>query len=210
MITGSHVIIYSTDADADRAFFRDVLKLPNVDVGDGWLIFAMPPAELGIHPSENNGKHEFYLMCDDLKDFISTMKAAGVSCSSPLSEPWGEMVDHRPVMLIRKIVAVSLLVSFVAMSTSGMMMFVIEKPSFTIQMHPVHKLFGVIMIISVIGHLSFNLRSLLTYVKTKSVALFGSLLVVVLVLLYGVAINNKLPDEIAIPMDELASKAEGH
>lgn len=89
-------------------------------------------------------------------------------------------------------------------------MFVIEKPSFTIQMHPVHKLFGLIMIISVIGHLSFNYRSLMTYLKTKSIAIFGSALVFLLVLLYGVAINNKVPDSIAKPMDELAAQAESH
>ncbi len=110
----------------------------------------------------------------------------------------------------RKFFATALLVSFIAMSTSGMMMFVIEKPSFTIQMHPVHKLFGIIMIISVVGHLSFNYRSLMTYLKIKSVAVFGSVLVFLLVLLYGVAINNKVPDSIAIPMDELAGQAESH
>ena len=110
--------------------------------------------------------------------------------------------------MIRKMVAVSLFVSFIAMATSGMMMFVIEKPSFTIQMHPVHKLFGLIMIASVIGHLSFNYRSLFTYLKTKTVAIFGGILVCLLVLLYGVAINNKVPDSIAKPMDVLAKKAE--
>ena len=94
------------------------------------------------------------------------------------------------------------------MATSGMMMFVIEKPSFTIQMHPVHKFFGLIMIAAVIGHLSFNYRPLLTYLKTRSVALVGGLLVVLLVLLYGVAINNKVPEEIAVPMDRLAEEAE--
>ncbi len=113
-------------------------------------------------------------------------------------------------IMIRKFVAIALLVSFIAMSTSGMMMFFIEKPSFTIQMHPVHKLFGLILIISVIWHLTFNYRSLLQYVKTKSVAIFGSVLVALLVILYGVAINNKVPDSIAIPMDELAGQAESH
>ena len=112
--------------------------------------------------------------------------------------------------MIRKFVAIALAVSFIAMSTSGLMMFFIEKPSFTIQMHPVHKLFGLILIVSVIGHLTFNYRSLMVYLKTKSVALFGSVLVFLLVLLYGVAINNKVPDNIAIPMDELAGQAESH
>lgn len=92
MISGSHVIIYSEDAESDRAFFRDVLDLPNIDVGDGWLIFALPPAELGIHPSKNNGKHEFYLLCDDLNAFISKVSDAGVKCSNPHSEPWGILV----------------------------------------------------------------------------------------------------------------------
>ena len=67
MIIGGHSIIYSTDAEADRAFFRDVLKFPNVDVGHGWLIFGLPPAEVAVHPSEKNDVHEFYLMCDDVE-----------------------------------------------------------------------------------------------------------------------------------------------
>lgn len=112
--------------------------------------------------------------------------------------------------MARKIFAISLFVSFLAMATSGLMMFVIEKPSFTIQMHPVHKLFGLVMIISVIGHLSFNCRALLNYIKTKAVAVFGSVLVVMLVLLYGLAMNNKVPEDIAKPMDALASQAESH
>lgn len=110
--------------------------------------------------------------------------------------------------MIRKIFAVSLFVSFIAMATSGMMMFVIEKPSFTIQMHPVHKLFGLIMIASVIGHLSFNYHSLFTYLKTKSVAIFGGMMVCMLVILYGVAIYNEVPNITAKPMDRLAEEAE--
>ncbi len=110
--------------------------------------------------------------------------------------------------MLRKLVAVSLAISFIAMATSGMMMFVIEKPSFTIQMHPVHKVFGLVMIASVIGHLSFNYRSLVGYLKTKSVAAFGGVLVFMLVLLYGVAINNELPESIANPLDDLAGQAE--
>jgi len=112
--------------------------------------------------------------------------------------------------MFRKIVAVSLFVSFIAMSTSGLMMFVIEKPSFTIQMHPVHKLFGLIMIFAVLGHLSFHLKSITHYLKTKPVALYGGGMVCLLVLLYGVAIMNKVPAEIAIPMDDLAAQAESH
>ena len=67
MITGAHSIIYSTNAEADRAFLRDVLRFPNVDVGDGWLIFGLPPSEVAVHPSDKNNEHEFYLMCDDVR-----------------------------------------------------------------------------------------------------------------------------------------------
>lgn len=112
--------------------------------------------------------------------------------------------------MFRKVVAVCMLVSFVAMSTSGMMMFFIEKPSFTIQMHPVHKLFGLIMVLSSIAHLFYNHKALLKYLKTKAVAVFGLVMVSLLVLLYGVAVNNQIPDDIAVPMDKLARQAEGH
>ena len=110
--------------------------------------------------------------------------------------------------MIRKLAAVSLFVSFLAMASSGMMMFVIEKPSFTIQMHPVHKLFGLLMIVSVIAHLTFNFRGLLNHIKTRAVAWVGGALVVVMVLLYGVVINNQLPADLAQQMDDAAAKAE--
>lgn len=112
--------------------------------------------------------------------------------------------------MYRKLVAITLFVSFLAMASSGMMMFVIEKPSFTIQMHPVHKLFGLIMVIAVICHLTLNYKALLNYVKTKTPALYAGVLSVLLVVLYGVVINNQIPEEIATPMDALAAKAEGH
>lgn len=67
MINGAHVVVYSRNEEADRAFFRDVLGFASVDAGHGWLIFALPASELGIHPSEVNDRHELYLMCDDLK-----------------------------------------------------------------------------------------------------------------------------------------------
>ena len=67
MISGAHVIVYSKDAEADRAFFRDVLGFKSVDAGHSWLIFALPPGEAAFHPSDENGKHELYFMCDDLK-----------------------------------------------------------------------------------------------------------------------------------------------
>lgn len=110
--------------------------------------------------------------------------------------------------MIRKLAAIGLFVSFLAMSTSGMMMFVIEKPSFTIQMHPVHKLFGVLMIVSVIAHLSFNYRALLNHVKTRAAAWVGGVLIVMLVALYGVAMNNQVPADLAQKMDAAAAKAE--
>ena len=91
MINGAHVIICSTDAEADRAFFRDVLKFPHVDVGHGWLIFALPPSEVAVHPSDENGKHEFYLMCEDLLALIETLSASGVACSSIDEQRWGSI-----------------------------------------------------------------------------------------------------------------------
>ncbi len=110
--------------------------------------------------------------------------------------------------MFRKLVAIALFVSSLAMVTSGMMMFIIEKPSFTIQMHPVHKLFGLLMVISIICHIFFNYRVLLKHLKTKSVSAFGGVLVVLLFVLYGVALNNQLPAKIAKPMDALASQSE--
>lgn len=89
MIMGSHVIVYSKDADADRAFLRDVLKFDHVDAGHGWLIFALPPAEIAVHPSDQNDLHEFYLMTDDLKADMARLEAAGAACD-PIEEPrWG-------------------------------------------------------------------------------------------------------------------------
>jgi hypothetical protein len=79
MITGAHSIIYSTNPDADRDFFKDVLQLTKVDVGQGWLIFGLP-AEVAVHPSEKNGEHEFYLMCDDVNAFVAEMKTKNISC----------------------------------------------------------------------------------------------------------------------------------
>ena len=110
-------------------------------------------------------------------------------------------------MPIRKIAAVTLAVSFLAMSTSGMMMFVIEKPSFTIQMHPVHKLFGLLMIISAVAHIFYNYRSLLNHLRSKPIAVYGCVLVVCLVLLYGFAAYNRVPPEFSVKMDEAAEQA---
>jgi hypothetical protein len=89
MIRGAHVVLYSTNADADRAFFRDVLAYPSVDAGHGWLIFALPPAELAIHPAEVNGAHELFLMCDDVQAFIAQMAERDIACSDVSRERWG-------------------------------------------------------------------------------------------------------------------------
>ncbi len=89
MISGAHIIIYSTDADADRDFFRDALGLSNVDAGEGWLIFALPPAELAVHPAEKNDVHEFYLICEDLTAFIARMRDLGVPCGPLQEQTWG-------------------------------------------------------------------------------------------------------------------------
>jgi hypothetical protein len=93
MITGAHSIIYSTNSDADRAFFKDVLKFPNVDVGDGWLIFGLPPSEVALHPSSETTSHELYLMCDDIEAFISEMKQQNISCSPANDQGWGILTE---------------------------------------------------------------------------------------------------------------------
>ena len=81
-----HAIMYSSDAEATRAFFRDVLELDFVDAGGGWLIFALPPAELGVHPTDGPPKHELYLMCDDVDATVAELEAKGVSLSRPVSD----------------------------------------------------------------------------------------------------------------------------
>lgn len=91
MIFGAHIILYSKDAAADRAFLRDVLGLASVDAGHGWLIFALPPAEVAIHPEEVNSRHELYLMCDDLKAEMSTLVEKGVRCSGVQEARWGSI-----------------------------------------------------------------------------------------------------------------------
>jgi catechol 2,3-dioxygenase-like lactoylglutathione lyase family enzyme len=89
MITGAHIIIYSKDADADRAFFRDVLGFDSADAGRGWLVFALPPSEAAFHPDSGNNKHELYLMCKDIKSEVTELKAKGAQCSELNDEPWG-------------------------------------------------------------------------------------------------------------------------
>lgn len=93
MINGAHVIVYSKDAEADRAFFKDVLGFPHVDAGHGWLIFALPPSEAAFHPGDENNTHELYLMCDDLKAEISALAEKGIKCSEVQEPPWGILTN---------------------------------------------------------------------------------------------------------------------
>jgi len=89
MITGAHVIVYSTDPEADRVFLRDVLMLPHVNAGEGWLVFGLPQTECAVHPSEKNHNHELYLMCDDVESFIAEMKLHHIVCSEIQRASWG-------------------------------------------------------------------------------------------------------------------------
>ena len=93
MLIGAHAIIYSRNAEADRAFLRDILKLTNVDVGHGWLIFGLPPAEVAVHPGEENDVHEFYLMVDDVEGFVRDMKKRGVACGEIQNQGWGMLTQ---------------------------------------------------------------------------------------------------------------------
>lgn len=91
MINGAHCIIYSNNAEADKAFFRDVLKFNHVDAGHGWLIFGLPPSELAVHPSSDSAHHEMYLMVDDINTFIKEMQAQHVVCSAIQEQRWGKL-----------------------------------------------------------------------------------------------------------------------
>jgi hypothetical protein len=89
MITGAHAVIFSSDAEKDRAFFRDVLKLPNVDAGGGWLIFRLPPSEVAVHPADESGRHELYLLTDNVEEFETSMRARGLQVEAPQTLSWG-------------------------------------------------------------------------------------------------------------------------
>lgn len=91
MIYGAHISIHSKDAGADRAFFRDILKYDSVDAGHGWLIFALPPAELAVHPSDESATHELFLMCEDVQAFIGAMAEKKVKCSPIDEQRWGSI-----------------------------------------------------------------------------------------------------------------------
>lgn len=89
MLIGAHSIIYSKDAEADRAFLRDVMKLPKVDVGHGWLIFGLPPAEVAVHPGEANDAHEFFFMCDDVNLLVAELKQHKIACEPVQDQGYG-------------------------------------------------------------------------------------------------------------------------
>ena len=93
MINGAHVILFVSDADAARAFLRDVLGLRSVDAGAGWLIFALPPAELAAHPTDGESTHQLYLMCDDLHATVAELRAKGVEfLDEPSKQDWGTLI----------------------------------------------------------------------------------------------------------------------
>jgi catechol 2,3-dioxygenase-like lactoylglutathione lyase family enzyme len=96
MIRGSHVILYSADVEADRAFLRDVLGLASVDSGGGWLIFQLPPAEVAVHPAEVSGATELYLVCDDVEETVADLTTRGVTFEGAITDQgWGRLVTVR-------------------------------------------------------------------------------------------------------------------
>lgn len=96
MINGAHVIIFSRDAEADRAFLRDVLGLRSVDAGGGWPIFALPPAEVAVHPDESGGRHMLYLLCADIDTAVTDLESKGIRVERPLQDmQWGRLATIR-------------------------------------------------------------------------------------------------------------------
>jgi hypothetical protein len=89
LVTGAHVMIFTRDEDADRAFHHDVMEIPCIDGGGGWLIFKLPPAEMGVHGGESNDVHHLYFMCEDLDSAIARLGDKGVSCAEPFTASWG-------------------------------------------------------------------------------------------------------------------------
>jgi len=93
MLIGAHAIIYSKDSEADRTFLKDVLGFPHVDVGGGWLIFGLPPSEVAVHPADDNGTHELYLMTDDVEGFVADMQDKGLACDAISNQGWGMLTS---------------------------------------------------------------------------------------------------------------------
>ena len=96
MITGVHAIVFGADAEAVRVFFRDVLELPSVDAGGGWLIFRLPPAEMAVHPTDDSRSQEIYFMCDDVEKTVAELAAQGVEFTQPVTDAgWGLLTRLR-------------------------------------------------------------------------------------------------------------------
>lgn len=96
MISGAHVILFSGDADADRAFLLDLLDTAHVDAGDGWLILQLPPAEIAVHPTEGAPSHELYLMVDSAEELVEDLRQREVEITSPISDQgWGRLMTFR-------------------------------------------------------------------------------------------------------------------
>ncbi len=93
MLVGAHAIVYSKDAEADRAFLKELLGSAHVDAGDGWLILRLPPAELAVHPAEENDRHELYLMTDDVDGLVASMRRRGVPVTPVSEQGWGRLVQ---------------------------------------------------------------------------------------------------------------------
>jgi catechol 2,3-dioxygenase-like lactoylglutathione lyase family enzyme len=94
VISGAHVIVYSKNAEADRTFFRDVLNFKYVDAGHGWLVFALPPGEAAVHPSDQSS-HELYFMCEDLNAEMASLAKEGIKCSKVQQQRWGSITKMR-------------------------------------------------------------------------------------------------------------------
>jgi catechol 2,3-dioxygenase-like lactoylglutathione lyase family enzyme len=96
MLIGAHTVLYSADAEATRAFLSDVLELPSVDAGNGWLVFALPPAEVAVHPHDGPGRHELFLMCDDIESTVAELAAKGAEVCGPTTrQRWGLLTSLR-------------------------------------------------------------------------------------------------------------------
>jgi catechol 2,3-dioxygenase-like lactoylglutathione lyase family enzyme len=93
MLMGAHIVIYSKDAEADRQFFKDILGFRSVDAGHGWLIFAVPAAEVAFHPHDKNNKHEMYFVCDDVKTEVAALKKRGVKVDGLSEQQWGTLTS---------------------------------------------------------------------------------------------------------------------
>jgi hypothetical protein len=91
MINGAHIIIYSKDAEADKAFIKNVLRFKYIDAHEGWLIFRLPPSEAAVHPSDENDTHELFLMTDNLDGEVIALEKTGVACEEPSQQSWGRL-----------------------------------------------------------------------------------------------------------------------